>query len=74
MNVRFVFSIKQDTVLAVLDTMLEPIQGEQNSYIVYYSILDGDEEGRSPVDPNFNSSTKSCLQKIAKSNNKVWWP
>ena len=63
--------IHQDTVLAVLDATLEPISGEQNSFVVYYSILDGDEDGRSPVDPYFNSSTKSCLQKIAKSNNKV---
>ena len=69
--VNLLFSVQQDTVLAVLDTMLEPIPGEQNSYVIYYSILDGDEDGRSPVDPNFNSSTKSCLQKIAKSNNKV---
>lgn len=57
--------------MAVLDATLEPIPGEQNSIVVYYSILDGDERGRSPIDPYFNSSTKSCLQKIAKSNNKV---
>ena len=61
----------QDTVLAVLDTMLEPIPGKQNTYVVYYSILDGDECGRTPVDPQFDSNTKSCLQKIAKSNDRV---
>ena len=61
----------QNTVLAVLDTMLEPIPGKLNSYVVHYSILDGDECGRTPVDPQFDSTTKSCLQKIAKSNNKV---
>ena len=57
--------------MAVLDTMLEPIPGKQHSYVVYYSILDGDECGRTPIDPQFDSSTKSCLQKIAKSDDRV---
>ena len=51
--------------------MLEPIPGKQNSYVVYYSLLDGDECGRTPVDPQFDSTTKSCLQKIAKSDDRV---
>ena len=58
-------------MLAVLDTMMEPLENEHNTYVVYYNILDGDRQGRPPSDPNFDKSHKSCLHKIAKSNNKA---
>ena len=57
--------------MAVLDTMLQPLEAEPDAYIVYYNILDGDQNGRAPNCPNFDASEKSCLHKIAKSNNKV---
>ena len=57
--------------MAVLDTMLQPLEAQPDSYIVYYNILDGDQNGRAPNCPNFDASEKSCLHKIAKSNNKV---
>jgi len=62
----------QTTVLAILDTMIQPLEGEPNTYIVYYDILDGDQHGRAPNCRTFDSSEKSCLHKIAKSNNKVY--
>ena len=58
-------------MLAVLDTMMQPVEGKPDSYIVYYHILDGDQDGRAPNCPNFDSSKKSCVHKIAKTNNKV---
>ncbi|XP_065884791.1 transient receptor potential cation channel subfamily A member 1-like isoform X2 [Dysidea avara] len=58
------------TVLAILDTMMQPLEGEPNTYIVYYHILDGDQNGCAPNCRTFDSSEKSCLHKIAKSNNK----
>ena len=61
----------QTTVLAVLDTMIQPCEGNPAAYTVYYNILDGDQHGRSPKCKNFDSSEKSCLYKIAKNNNKV---
>ena len=51
--------------------MMQPLEGEPGTYIVYYHILDGDQHGRAPNSPYFDSSEKSCLHKIAKSNNKV---
>ena len=51
--------------------MMQPLEGEPGTYIVYYHILDGDQHGRAPNSPNFDSSERSCLHKIAKSNNKV---
>ena len=51
--------------------MMEPLESEHNTFVVYYDILDGDRQGRPPNDPNFDKSHKSCLHKIAKSNNKV---
>ena len=50
---------------------MEKLEGEDNKYVVYYKILDADHNGRSPKDRNFDKSHKSCLQKIAKSGNKV---
>ena len=58
-------------MLAVLDTMMQPLEGEPNTYIVYYQILDGDQHGRAPNCRTFDGSHKSCLHKISKSNNKV---
>ena len=58
-------------MLAVLDTMMEPLEDGHNTYIVYYNILDGDGEGWPPNDQHFNKSHKTCLHKIAKSNNKA---
>lgn len=55
----------------MLDTMIQPLQGEQETYIVYYHILDGDEYDRTPNHPDFDSSSKSCLHKIAERNYKV---
>ena len=51
--------------------MMQPLEGQPGTYIVYYHILDGDQFGRAPNCENFDSSEKSCLHKIAKSNNKV---
>ena len=62
----------QTTVLAILDTMIQPLEGEPNTYIVYYHILDGDQHGRAPNCRTFDSSEKSCLHKISKSDNKVF--
>lgn len=58
-------------MLAVLDTMMEPLEDGHNTHIVYYNILDGDEQGRPPNDQHFKKSDKTCLHKIAKSNNKA---
>ena len=63
----------QSTVLAVLDTMMQPLEGEPNTHIVYYQILDGDRDGRAPNCESFDNSHKSCLHRIAKSNNKVYF-
>ena len=53
--------------------MMEPLESEHNTFVVYYNILDGDRQGRPPNDSSFDKSHKSCLHKIAKSNNKVSW-
>ena len=58
-------------MLAVLDTMMEPLEDGHNTHIVYYNILDGDKQGRPPNDQHFKKSDKTCLHKIAKSNNKA---
>ena len=50
--------------------MCEPVQGDVK-YKVHYSILEGDEAGYPPNHPKFKSSRKSCLYKIARSQNKV---
>ena len=57
-------------MLAVLDTMKQPVP-EPDTYMLYYHILDADQNGRAPNCPGFDSSQKSCLHKIAKTNNKV---
>lgn len=65
--------ILQDTVLAVLDTMKQPVEGKSDTYFLYYHILEADQDGRAPNCPTFNSSEKSCLHKIAKTDNKVMY-
>lgn len=57
--------------MAVLDSMMDPIEGRPDHYKVFYNILDGDWNGRAPSHPQFVLSGRSCLQIIAKSNNKV---
>ena len=57
--------------MAVLDTMLQPAGETPGRYTVYYNILDGDENGHAPNSLNFDGSKKSCVHKIAKTNNKV---
>ena len=59
-------------MLLVLNTMMEPLPGQKDTYLVHYSVLDGDVQGRAPSDRLFDKSNKSCLHKIAKSNNKVF--
>ena len=58
-------------MLAVLDTMIQPFEGKPGYFTVYYDILDSDKHGRSPNSQNYDASNKSCLYKIAKSDNKV---
>ena len=50
---------------------MQPVEGKSDTYFVYYHILDGDQNGCAPNSPNFDSSKKSCIHKIAKTNNKV---
>ena len=64
-------TIIQDLVLAILDTMMERLEGQHDTFVVHYSVLDGDRQGRPPNDTHFDKAHKSCLHKIAKSNNKV---
>ena len=58
-------------MLAILDTMMGRLEGQHDTFVVHYSVLDGDRQGRPPNDPHFDKAHKSCLHKIAKSNNKV---
>lgn len=57
-------------MLAILDTMIEPLPSQHDTFVIHYSILDGDTKGRPPNDKRFNKANKSCLHKIAKSSNK----
>ena len=57
--------------MSILDCMMEPSVEEPNTYCVYYHILDGDRAGRAPTNPSFERKHKSCLQRIAKSGDKV---
>ena len=51
--------------MAVLDKMIEPVEGQPDTYTVYYHILDGDRNGHAPGCKHFNGAKKSCLYKIA---------
>ena len=62
------YTYTQTTVIAVLDTMMEQLEDEPDQYIVYYHILNGDQDGESPGSKNFG---KSCFYKIAQINDKV---
>ena len=57
--------------MAILDKMIEQQKNKPDSYKVYYNILDGDQNGRDPTCNNFDSTKKSCLHRIAESDNKV---
>ncbi|XP_069101443.1 transient receptor potential cation channel subfamily V member 5-like [Argopecten irradians] len=59
----------QKTVLAVLDCMIDS-RSASGHMRVYYQVLDGDEEGRSPLQEGFNHKSKSPLQILAKGGNK----
>ena len=61
----------QNTILAVLDCLIEP-QSPSGHLTIYYHILESDENGRTPNQDGFNNKSKSPLQIIAKSGNKVW--
>ena len=50
--------------------MIDPVS-PSGDVCVYYNVLEADEHGRVPSDSNFNSQSKSGLQLIAKSGNKV---
>lgn len=65
-----IFHTQKDLALAVLDTMCEPVEGDK-TFTVHYSILEGDEKGYPPDHKKFERSRKSCLYKIARSQNKV---
>ncbi|KAK3098318.1 hypothetical protein FSP39_018374 [Pinctada imbricata] len=67
---RLLLAGMQRTVLAVLDCMIEQ-RTPSGEMKVYYSILEADDNGRVPSDPEFNRHSKSPLQIIAKSGNKV---
>lgn len=60
----------QNTILAVLDCLIEP-QIPSGHLIIYYHILESDEKGRTPKQKSFNKKSKSPLQIIAKSGNKT---
>lgn len=66
----YIFHTQKDLALAVLDTMCEPVEGDK-TFTVHYSILEGDEKGYPPDHNKFERSRKSCLYKIARSQNKV---
>ena len=51
--------------------MMERLERQKAAYVVHYRILDSDHHGRAPTSRNFKDNHKSCLQKIAKSGNKV---
>lgn len=51
--------------------MIEPVEGEPNTYTVYYNILDSDQSGRDPDCKNFNKEQASCIDKISANYNKV---
>ena len=58
--------------MAVLDTMMERLELQPGACIVYYDILDGDQNGCDPKCKSFKRSEPSCLHKIAESyDNKV---
>ena len=64
----------QDTVSAVMDTLIERIPGRKRTYTAYYDLLECNKEGR--IARNSTSSLrrklgKSAFEKIAWTGNKV---
>ena len=51
--------------------MIEPLEQQSDKYVVHYSILEADEDGRPPNDPKFNKKNHSVMQAIAKSMDVV---
>ena len=60
----------QQTVMAVLSCMMDPI-GQSSSVRVHYHVLDADENGRSPRHEHFKVNSKSCLHLISKGHYMV---
>ncbi|KAL8563025.1 hypothetical protein ACOMHN_065346 [Nucella lapillus] len=59
----------QQTVLAVLDSMVDPI-GQSGHVRVHYEVLETDEKGRPPDHKDFAPTSKSCLHLISKGGYK----
>ncbi len=64
----------QDTVSAVMDTLIERIPGRKRTYMTYYDLLEGNKEGL--IARNSTSSLrrklgKSAFERIAWTGNKV---
>ena len=70
-NVLYHSHCVQKTILAILDTMNETVQGEPDKRNIHFSILESDCFGRLPNHPNFNKKSTSCLHTIAVTSNKV---
>ena len=73
---RFVASVMslfilQQTILTVLDCMIEHHRSSVEGIKVYYNVLESDEEGRPPSDPLYEPTNKSPMQIIAKQGEKV---
>ena len=64
-------SYLQQTILTVLDCMIEHRGTSSEGIRIFYNILESDEEGRPPSDPKFEARNKSPLQVIAKQGDKV---
>ncbi|KAK7112723.1 transient receptor potential cation channel subfamily V member 5-like [Littorina saxatilis] len=60
----------QQTVLAVLDCMVDAI-GQSSHVRVHYHVLEADEKGRPPNHPEFEPTSRSCLHLISKMGNKT---
>ena len=60
----------QKTILSILDCLIET-RGSCDRIRVYYDLLECDEDGRTPDDSNFIEKSRSPLQVIAKTGNKV---
>ena len=67
---RCLWFFPQRSVLAVLDCMIEQ-KTPSGEMIVYYHILEADEEGRVPSHSDFSRNSKSPLHIIAKEGDKV---
>ncbi|XP_076455507.1 transient receptor potential cation channel subfamily V member 1-like [Babylonia areolata] len=59
----------QQTALAVLDCMIDPI-GQSGHVRVHYHVLEADENGRAPNHDEFIPTSKSCLHLISQGGYK----